>query len=402
MKKDTLGDLAFFGGPRAFESVRSTSNLVQPDSDKVIRYIRTAYEQRRLTDNGLLVQTLEKRLAEIHETAHCITTCSGFIALMICMRVLALKGRREVIMPSLTYRRLADVAAWAGLTPCFCNVDVTSLGMTRDTVEPCISGETALIVGVHPITNLCDIDGLEQVSSAHSIPLLFDSVEAAWATHKGKMIGSFGHAEVFSLHASKLLNGFEGGYVMTNDGDLADALRAMSRYGYLGEDSSAEMGLNAKLNEMHAAMTLACLDDLDNQIERNRQRHLRYHQFLSPIRGLDVIPYDEIEKRGYKNVLVRLNASWPLTRDLTLQVLHAENMLARPYYFPALHTKATTYTTHRCGDLRTTEWLSRCYILLPCGDFVSEDDIRVVADLLDFLQHRGREINDRAAQESDL
>ena len=399
IKKRLVGDLALFGGPPAFDSVCSASNLVRPDIERFLHYVRPVYASRQLIDNGPLVQKLEKRLADIHQTAYCVASCSGFMALMVTMHVLAIPGKHEVIMPSLTYRRMADIAAWAGLVPHFCDVDEHSLGVTARTVELCINSNTALILGVHPITNLCDIQGLERLSAQNNIPLLFDSVEAAWASYNGRMIGSFGKAEVFSLHASKLINGFEGGYITTDDREVADAVRTVSRFGFREDDSMARLGINAKLNEIHAAMALACLDDLDNQINRNRARHHAYQEFLAPISGIYVIPYDDTEKRGYKNILVRINDSWMLSREHTLRILHAENLLARPYYFPPLHIKSTSFKTIRCDDLRVTEASSNRYMLLPCGEFVSIEDIRIIADILVFLQKEGSEVRAQLEKE---
>ena len=392
MKKQEIRDLALFGGAPAFDSIRSTSNLVTPDIEKFLGYVRPVYEHGKFADNGQLVHELERRLADLHQTSFCVASCSGFMALMVAMHVLAISGKTEIVMPSLTYRRMADIAAWVGLVPHFCDIDEQSLGVTARTVEPCINSRTALIMGVHPITNLCDIDGLERLSIQYNIPLLFDSVEAGWASFHGRMLGSFGKAEVCSLHASKLLNGFEGGYITTNDRDLADALRTTSRFGFREDGSLSGLGLNAKLNEVHAAMTLACLEDLDAQVERNKARHRAYRHFLATVSGLTVIPYDETERRGYKNVLVKINESWPLSRENTLTLLHAEKLLARPYYYPALHTKSTSYRTVRSSSLQVTDRMSECLMLLPCGDFVSIEDISGIADILIFLQEKGPEV----------
>lgn len=406
MVKRTINDLAFWGGPKAFREVRSTSNLVQPDIENFLNYTKRIYKNRWLTNNGPLVRELEARLAKIHETRHCVTFCSGFMALMLAMYDMQIKGipkgEAEVIMPSLTYRRMADIAVWAGLVPHFCDVDTRTLGMTAQTVEPCINRRTALIMGVHPIVNLCDIDGLLQLSQRHSIPLLFDSVEASLASHEGRMIGSFGKAEVFSLHASKLLNGFEGGYLTTNDEELADSLRKGRSFGFSGRDKIVRLGLNAKLNEVHAAMTLACLDEIDKQIEKNKSRYEAYRELLADMEGIRLVPYDEREKRGYKNILVRLDDSWPLSREHTLQLLHAENLLARPYYSPPLHKKNTTYKKIICGDLDVTEKSSLNHILLPCGEFVSIEDVNLIVDMLIFLHDNGMEIEKRFSSEAVL
>src|SRR4029079_13826285 len=101
----------------------------------------------------------------------------GFWGLVLAMKALALQGRTEVVMPSLTYRRLADIVAWAGLIPQLCDVDTLLLCITAETARPCINGNTALLLGVHPIVNSCDGEGLEALSVETGIPLLFDAVE---------------------------------------------------------------------------------------------------------------------------------------------------------------------------------------------------------------------------------
>lgn len=406
MLKRNINDLAFFGGAKAFSEVRSTSNLVQPDFQNFLNYTKRIYSKRWITNNGPLVRELEARLAAIHEAQYCLTFCSGFMALMLAMYDLRKKdidnGLAEVIMPSLTYRRLADIAAWAGLAPRFCDVDAITLGMTARTVEPCINNNTALIVGAHPIVNLCDIDGLVDLSNKYNIPLLFDSVEASIASHQGKMIGSFGKAEVFSLHASKLLNGFEGGYLTTNDEELAGGLRLGRTFGFSGKDTIIRFGLNAKLNEVHAAMTLACLDDIDKQMANNKKRYETYSDRLANVEGLTMVPYSNQEKRGYKNILVKIDDSWPLSREQTLKFLHAENLLARPYYYPPLHKKDTPYKQYSGHELHVTEELSLNHMLLPCGEFVSLEDVNLIADILIFLKEHGAAIQKRLVAEAVL
>src|SRR6185437_7421804 len=114
------------------------------------------------------------------------------------------------------------------------------LCITAKTARQCISEDTALIVGVHPIVNCCDAEGLETLSVETGIPLLFDSVESVYETINHRKVGSFGLAECFSLHASKLLNGFEGGYVTTNNRSLADRIGALGGDLLVGADDAPE------------------------------------------------------------------------------------------------------------------------------------------------------------------
>lgn len=390
-EKIECSDLGIFGGTPVFSSIRSTSNLVKPDIDKFLTYAKSSFDIRWLTNNGPLVQELEKRLAAIHQTKECVTFCNGLWGLVLSMKQLALPDKKEVIIPAMTYRRLADVVAWVDLTPHFCDVDENILGCSVNTVEACITKDTALILVAQPIVNICDMEGLTSLAEKHGIPILFDSVEAAYASLNGKMIGSFGDAECFSMHASKLINGFEGGYMTTNNLELADKVKKARGFGFSGPDTVDSFGLNAKLNEIHAAMAIVSLDDLDNQIVRNRDRYTTYCHYLESIEGLDIVKYNMIEKRGFKNILVCLNEHWPISRKQTLEILHSENMLARPYYYPALHTKKTTYQTI-AGDLSVAEKITEKYMLLPCGEFVSNEDIKLITSLLNFIQNSGNRL----------
>ncbi len=394
--KKVLEDMACLGGGPLFEQPRSTSSLVPPDFQRFLDYSRVFFEARQFTNNGPLVQQLERRLADFHETAHCVTFCSGFWALVLAIKALALPGCSEVVMPSLTYRRMADVVSWAGLTPRFCEVDPVSLALSPETVRPCLNERTALILGVHPIVNCCDATGLEALAAEVGVPLFIDAVESVYETIGARKVGGFGRAECFSLHASKLLNGFEGGYITTNDGDLAIRLIKMRGFGFYMPDNVEELGINAKLNEMHAAMALAGLDALDTQVARNKQLYLRYLDELSRCPGLRLLRFDESERSGFKNIVVEFLSDWPLSRGRTLELLNAENILARAYYSPPLHLRPVQYPVIS-GELPVTEALAERFMLLPCGHFVTEEDAVAIVDILCFIHQQAAQLEARAS-----
>ncbi len=385
MEKRDIGDLAIFNGPRAFLTPISTSNLPQPDIDNFLAYSRKFYEAKHYTNNGPNVRLLESRLAQFHQAKHCIAFANGFWAIVLTLKALALPGKTEIVIPSLTYRRLADITAWLRLVPRFCEVDEHTLSITAETVTNCINDQTAAILAAHPIVNCCDAEAIASVGLRAGIPTVFDSVESVYESVAGGKIGSFGNAECFSLHASKLVNGFEGGYVTTNDGDLARRLMHMRGFGFIGQDTIVELGLNAKLCEPHACMALACLDDLEDQVIRNRMRYYRYRDSLQKIPGLRLLEFDESNRTSYKNIVVEITAAWPLSRKLTLEILHAEGVLARPYYSPPLHKKNMSYP-YIPAELPVTEQLADKFLLLPCGHFVTTEDIDRLCDLFVFMQ----------------
>ncbi len=390
--KQEAGDLALFGGPATFAPPRSIGSLADPDLERLLAHSRAFFDQRWYTNNGPVNRQLEARLAEWHQVKRCVTFMSAFWGLSLAIRHLALPGRTEVVTPTLTYRRMGEIIASAGMIPRYCDIDPQTLAQSGATTRPAINEDTALILGAHPTVNCCDAAGLEELAEETGIPLLFDSVESAFETVGGRRVGTFGHAEGFSIHATKLINGFEGGYLVTNDHDLADRLTVQRGFGIAQEDHVASFGINAKLNEIHAAAAMASMDGLSELIERNRLRYETFRRLLEGIKGITLRLFDEAEQCSYKNILVRLDAEWPLTRDATLAVLQAEGALARPYYSPPLHTHSTNFET-RSGELPVAEKVAGCYMLLPCGDQMSIDDIEVLVDLIGFIAAQGQEIS---------
>lgn len=346
----------------------STSNLVRPGRDDLMGYARAVHA------GAPVVAWLEERLAAFHEAAHCVTVCNGFWALVLAIHALAVPGRSDVLMPSLTYRRMADVVAWTGRRPRFCEVNPVTLAVTAGTMRAAFDAEVGLLLAVHPIVGTCDVAGLAGLAEEAGVPLLFDSVESVFERVPGGKVGGFGRAECFSLHASKLINGCEGGYVTTNDPMLAARLAGL-------RDGTAPDGMDARLNGLHAAMALAGLDGLAEQVGRNRVRYEAYRRLLREVPGLRLVPFDDPAVSSCKTIVVELTGAFPLSRGETLARLNALQVLARAYYHPPLHAKGMAYA-HVPAVLPETAALAERFMLLPCGDHVSIADIEAVVRLL--------------------
>jgi dTDP-4-amino-4,6-dideoxygalactose transaminase len=397
-KKGNIDELAIFGGTRMFETPKPTSNLVRPNLETFLGYSKVMFDSHRYSDDGALVKQLQQRLADFHQTQYCVAFCSGFWALALAITALARPGKTELVMPSFTYRRMADIAAWTKLKPHFCDVEESTLANSAATVRPCINDNTALILGVHPIVNFCDIDGLTELAREKNIPLLFDSVESVYESSAGRKVGCFGAGEIFSLGASKLVNGFEGGYLTTDDAQLAERLSLLRNSGRNeAGDIAVHGGLNARLNEIHAAMALAGLDDLEAQVARNRERYLTYKRLLAPLKGIRLLEFDESHHPGYKNIVIEVLDDWPLSRNDTVATLNAEMILARAYYTPPLHRKRMAYP-NVSAELPVTDRLAERYILPPCGHLVSNDDITEIVGLMCFISANASAIQARMRQ----
>lgn len=387
MQKTKLDDFALFGGSKVFDTFRTTMNLVQPLEKTFYNYAQISFTENHLTGDGPVVKILEEKLAKFHDVEYCVSFCNCFVGMFLAINHIALAEKTEIVTPSLAYRRTCDIIDWAGYKPRFCDIDPHTLGISAKTVEPLLNQNTALILAPHPITNLCDIEGLEALSSHYNIPLFFDSVEACGGSHKEKMIGGFGVCESFSMHPSKVLNGAEGGYITTNSKELNDTLRLIRNSGKDQRGRINILGYNAHLNELHAALALSTLEDFENQLNNNKRSHLCYQKVMADIPGITVLPYHTEDKRNWKSCLVKLDSNWPFTRAQTLQLLNAEEINARSYYSPAQHTSYED-ASGSPPDIPFTLDAEPDYMILPFGSTVSDSDIKLIAQFIhDSLSH---------------
>jgi dTDP-4-amino-4,6-dideoxygalactose transaminase len=199
-------------------------------------------------------------------------------------------------------------------------------------------------------------------------------------------VGGLGDAEVFSFHATKVASAAEGGAITTNDAELASRLRLMRNFGFADYDTVVELGINAKMSELSAAMGLTSLDGLDQFVALNKRNYLRYERGLRDVPGISLMSYDDTERHNYQYVVAELmdDAPQELRRDDLVAVLHAENVLARRYFYPGCH-RLDAYRarpdTHPV-ELPATEDLASRVITLPTGTSTDEADIETICSIL--------------------
>jgi dTDP-4-amino-4,6-dideoxygalactose transaminase len=314
---------------------------------------------------------------------HCIAMCNATIALEIAIRALELKG--EVIIPSVTFIATAHALQWQEITPVFCDIDPITHTIDPARVEEMITPRTTGIIGVHLWGRPCNIDALTEIAQRRGLTLMFDAAHALGCTYRGRPVGGFGAAEVFSFHATKFVNSFEGGAVLTNDDDLAKKIRLMKNFGFHGYDKVVYIGTNGKMTEVSAAMGLTSLESLEEFRDINLRNYLAYRAGLDGIDGIQLIPYDETEQNNYQYIVLEVEQDRTgLTRDELVAVLHAENVLARRYFYPGCHRMEPyrSHFPHAHFTLPVTESLLRRNLLLPTGASVEIADIAMVCDVI--------------------
>jgi dTDP-4-amino-4,6-dideoxygalactose transaminase len=393
MIKAKLKDLAIFGGKPAFGESLHVGRPNVGDRARFKQRVDDIFDTRWLTNSGPCVQEFERKVAELLRVKHCVAVCNGTMGLEIAIRALALTG--EVVVPAFTFVATAHALQWQEITPVFCDIDPITHNIDPSKVERMITPRTSGIIGVHLWGRACDVEALEALAKRRNLRLLFDAAHAFGCSYRGHKIGRFGDAEVFSFHATKFFNTFEGGAVATNNDELANKIRLMRDFGFHGYDNVIYIGTNGKMSEISAAMGLTGLESLEAFTSANYRNYKQYQLGLKGIPAVQLIPYDETELNNYQYIVLEIDdTAARVTRDQLVRILHAENVLARRYYYPGCHRMEPyrSYYPNAGLLLPETERLVERVICLPTGTAVGSDEIGEICQIIRFVMEHGGEI----------
>lgn len=381
-KIECAADLAINGAPPAFPELLHVGRPNIGDRDKFLRLVGEMFDRRWLSNSGPLVLEFERRIADHMGVKHCVAMCNGTIALEIAIRALGMTG--EVIVPSFTFIATAHALHWQGITPVFADIDPATHNLDPDSVRSMITPRTSGIIGVHLWGRPAPAEALQAIADEHGFQLMFDAAHAFGCSHHGQMLGGFGRAEVLSFHATKFFNTFEGGAVVTNDDELAETMRLMRNFGFSCLDTVIHPGTNGKMVEVSAAMGLTNLDYVDTVIAANQRNYQAYRRELAGLRGLNLLTYDEAEHNNYQYVILEVMPDCPVGRDQLVAALHAENVLARKYFWPGCHRMKPYHKLfpHAGLLLVNTERVADRVLVLPTGTMLDENDVAMIASVI--------------------
>ena len=340
-------------------------------------------DRRWLSNNGPVVQEFEKRVAEILGVKHALAMCNATAAIEIACRALGLKG--EVILPSYTFVATAHALQWQEITPVFCDMDPVTHNIDPLKIERLITPKTTGIVGVHVWGRGCDTEKIETIAAKRNLKVMYDASHGFGCSKAGRMLGTFGECEVFSFHATKFINCLEGGVVATNNDALAYQMRMMTNFGFTGFDKVEYLGINGKMNEISAAMGLTNLEAMEEIIAINRRNYEAYSVGLADVHGISLIDYDPAERNNYQYVVIEVDPEvCGRNRDEIVEALHAENIIARKYFWPGCH-KMEPYRSLQPNAgllLPETERIAARVIVLPTGQTVEEETVARVCEII--------------------
>lgn len=378
VKRDLI-DLAVLGGRPEFTEPVLVGRPSVGDRARFLERADRALVRRRLSNGGPMVREFEHRVAGRAGVRHCVATCNATLALQLVARAAGL--RDDVVMPAMTFPATPHALSWIGIRPVFCDVDPVTGNLTAGTVRAALTPRTSGIVAVHLWGRPCAVPELEELAARRGIPLLVDAAHAFGVSRRGRPVGGSGAAEVFSFHATKVVTTFEGGAVVTDDGELAARVRAMASFGM---DSSGQVrgpGINAKMSEAAAAMGLTSLEAFDVTVAGNLANYRTYARELAGLPGIRLMRHDEDERGNFQYVVIAVEGGAGLDRDTLATVLAAENVVTRAYFSPGCH-RLPPYDGPGTPSLPHTDRLAGQVLALPTGPDVGVHDVRRICAVI--------------------
>lgn len=333
------------------------------------------------------VAALEQELADYCGTKHAIGCASGSDALLLALMALEVQSGDEVITTPYSFFATVSCITRLGAKPVFVDIEPDTFNMDVSQIEEKITGKTKAIEPVHLYGQCADMERLREISKQHGVPLVEDAAQAIGAEEDGKRAGAMSEIGCFSFYPSKNLGGMgDGGFMTTDDDDLAHKLKALRVHGSFERYYHKWVGLNSRLDGFQGAVLRVKLPYLDGWSDKRKENADRYRSFFTDAGVTEQIglPFERENVRHiYNQFVIRV----PNKRD-DLRAYLTENGIGTDVYYPvSLHLQECfAYLGYREGDLPESERASRETLALPIyPELKPEQQEYVVGKIVEFF-----------------
>ena len=363
--------------------------LSDPDiSTTEIEAVNAVLRSPRLS-GGSVVESFEAAFAAYLGRKYALAVPSGTIGLLLALKAHGIGPGHEVIASSYSFRETTHAISLAGARPVFADIDYWSGTLAPSKVEPRITDKTRAIVASNNNGHPAQWTELRELATRRRLPLLEDSTEAIGSKYKGALVGTFGDVAVFDFAQPSALTCGEGGMVVTDDVDIAMAMRRYRSH-RLDERSSVVVSgtpaYQAGISDVSAALGLAQLTRLDEILERRRLVEQLYYSQVQSFEGIkDPYVGPDVTDVNWLLYLVHLGTRFSRSsRDAIIDDLRVEQVEAVAYANP-LHLQRHYFDMgYRRGDYLVTEKVADRVVALPFHPHLTLDQIAfIVATMKD-------------------
>ncbi len=344
-----------------------------PTLEEYQYHLKRIWKNEWLTNRGELVKELELKLKKQLEVSNVTLTTNGTLPIQIALKVLAGKG--EVITTPFSYVATTSAIVWENCTPVFVDIHPDYLTIDETKIEAAITEKTTAILATHVFGNPCNVEAIEQIASKHDLKVIYDAAHCFGVNYKGESIFNYGDVSTCSFHATKLFHTGEGGAIFCGDEELNHKLYYSHNFGHNGPEDFYDVGINAKMSELQAAMGLSVLPYMEDILEARKKV---------------VDFYDKnINLKKVQKLMLREHTEWnfsyyPVIFKNQQSLLNIKNKLnelkifPRRYFFPSLNN--LSYINNK--NMPISESLSKRILCLPLYKGLTEFEQGIIVDIL--------------------
>lgn len=275
-------------------------------------------------------------------------------------------GCNEVLMPAFTFAAGAEALILLGYKPIFIDIKMDNWQPDLSQAEAYVSQNKGKVCGIL----FCNIFGVgsptiydwESFAETYKLPMVIDSAAGFGSKYTdGSYLGARGNCEVFSFHATKPFAVGEGGAVTSKDREKIDLIKSQSNFGFDKSREVKSIGINAKLQELNAALGIRQLRHLEDRIKLRQDKLRQYKSLLEP-KGFIFQANDELSSVAFVSVLA---PSKEQARNF-IKNLQEDDVDVRNYYNPHLYEhRVLRESSKKALTLTVTEKVCSRIISLP-------------------------------------
>lgn len=359
-----------------------TSPLL-PSLNEFEKYLEDIWQRKWITNNGHYHKLFETSLAEYLKVPYVSLFTNGTLPLITALQALKITG--EVITTPYSFVATTHSLWWNGIKPVFVDIEPTTGNIDPQKIEAAITSKTTAIMPVHVYGNPCKTNEIQKIADKYGLKVIYDAAHAFGVDVDGKSILNQGDISTLSFHATKVFNTIEGGAIICHSEEMKHHIDNLKNFGFRGETTVEEPGINAKMDEIRAAYGLINLKQVDSAIESRHQTAIKYRNALKNIDGITLFNDIQGVKHNYAYFPIFVDAEkYGTTRDDLYEKMKSRNIFGRRYFYPLI----SEFSTYRNLESATPATLPIAHkmaeqvICLPMYAGIKEEEVERVIECI--------------------
>jgi dTDP-4-amino-4,6-dideoxygalactose transaminase len=306
-----------------------------PPLEEFTECLKQIWDTKMLTNGGPFHEKFEQALAQHLGVKYISLFSNGTLALITALQTLRITG--EVITTPFSFVATTHSIWWNGIKPVFADIENGSYNLDPLRIESAITPKTTAIMPVHVYGNPCNIDAIQKIADTYGLRVIYDAAHAFGVRANDDSVLNAGDLSVLSFHATKVFNTFEGGAIVCHDEKTKVRIDYLKNFGFAGEATIIAPGINAKMNELQAAIGFLQLKTINACIENRRTVANTYRELLKEAPGVRCMYDIEGVRHNYAYFPILIDQDrYGASRDELCDFLRQNSISVRKYFYPLI------------------------------------------------------------------